>query len=482
MPTPDPLMAAALRILRVGLGLEQQDVATRLGVCRSTISHWERGRIQITPERLHEVSARLDAPEAAIDAALAAAEVLQRLSGLEVGPGSFNAEQRRVVERAVCQVARDFRVGFTASAREALIAADRAEAEDLARELLAALPAERRETIRFAAESTAWALCEKLCAESERVAASAPRRAIEIAELALGLAERVEGSEAWRREVAGYCWLFAANAHRAANDFRRATVEFGKSRAFAPSENGSGVLDFSRRLDLEASLFRDQRNFPQALALLDRALLRNATPSVARARLLLKKSFVLEQSGEIDTACQCLSETLSLADASQDPRLRFGVRLNLAVNLLHLGKAGEAAGLVPQVRSIAIDQGEALDLTRVLWLEGRLFAAQGSRGIAREMLAQARGELAAHGLLCDAALVALEESALDLEEGNFARVEEKARPLPRLFAAQGIERESLMAIRLFVEAVERERATAAMARSLAARLQVALRGFTLPSP
>jgi hypothetical protein len=41
---------------------------------------------------------------------------------------------------------------------------------------------------------------------------------LELAELALSIAERVPGEESWRSRLKGYCWAHIANARRVAND------------------------------------------------------------------------------------------------------------------------------------------------------------------------------------------------------------------------------------------------------------------------
>ncbi|MFY9824398.1 MAG: helix-turn-helix transcriptional regulator [Thermoanaerobaculia bacterium] len=74
-----------------------------------------------------------------------------------------------------------------------------------------------------------WALCERICAESERAAAMAPPLAIELAVLAVYVAERVPGEEGWRFRLQGYAMAFVGNAYRVANDFPAADLAFTKS-------------------------------------------------------------------------------------------------------------------------------------------------------------------------------------------------------------------------------------------------------------
>src|SRR6185295_18376905 len=196
---------------------------------------------------------------------------------------------------------------------------------------------------------------------------------------------------------------FLGNAQRAGNRFRAAEASFTRGQTLFADGAGDpdGLLDAARLLDLEASLLRDQRRFPEALERLDRALeiaSRRVTP---RGRLLLKKAFTLEQMGDAEGALATLQEALPFAEAEGDARVRFGVRLTLAVSLLHLGRSGEAAELLPEIRVRVAELGP-LDRVRVRWLEGRLFAAQGLLREALERLSEVQQQFARHKLTCDA--------------------------------------------------------------------------------
>jgi len=142
------------------------------------------------------------------------------------------------------------------------------------------------------------------------------------------------------------------------------------------------------------------------------------------------------------------------------------LRFNLAVNFCHLGHHQEAAGLMREVRQLAADLGDAIFLIRVTWLEGRIAAGRGRSEEARSLLAQARERFAAEGMSYDAALALLEEAVLLLGQGRTAEVKVLARDLTRIFKSKGVHREALAALRLFHQAVEREDATADLARRL----------------
>lgn len=63
--------------------------------------------------------------------------------------------------------------------------------------------ADRRVLVEDGQDYQSWALCEKVTAESRAVAASDPREALGLAELAVHIAEHIPGETAWRRRVEG---------------------------------------------------------------------------------------------------------------------------------------------------------------------------------------------------------------------------------------------------------------------------------------
>ena len=226
-------------------------------------------------------------------------------------------------------------------------------------------------------EFHSWALCERICAESERAAAADAKRALDLADLALRVATQVPGEEGWRSRVQGYAWAFVGNARRVAGDLSGADDAFSRSNLLWKSagKSESGLLDEGRILDLAASLRKHQGRFKEALDLHERALA--LTPSKESAYIMLNMAFTLEQMGESERAIEILRQASPLVDRQREPRLLFALQFNLAVNLCHLGRQEAVAALIPEIRELAIRLKNGLDLVRVLWLEGRIAAAQG---------------------------------------------------------------------------------------------------------
>ena len=145
----------------------------------------------------------------------------------------------------------------------------------------------------------------------------------------------------------------------------------------------------------------------------------------------------------------------------------FGLQFNLVVNLLHLSRLAEARPRLAEARELAVRLGNELDLVRLLWLEGRMDAAQGNPQEAIAAFEQVRQEFLAREIPYDFALVSLELAALYLEVESPSDVKNLARQMVWIFQAQGVHREALVALGLFREAAEKEELTVEMARRMA---------------
>jgi transcriptional regulator with XRE-family HTH domain len=96
---------------------------------------------------------------------------------------------------------------------------DREEAEELWNEIAKLSPEGQRAAVRLGRDFQTWALCERICHESEREAAGGRgERALELAQLAREIADRVGGPEEWRSRLRGYAAAYLANALRIARD------------------------------------------------------------------------------------------------------------------------------------------------------------------------------------------------------------------------------------------------------------------------
>jgi tetratricopeptide (TPR) repeat protein len=226
-------------------------------------------------------------------------------------------------------------------------------------------------------------------------------------------------------------------------------------------------------LDLKASLRMVQRRFPEALKLLDQAedlflhgQPEQRDPHLAGRSLIITAAVFIEMA-EPDSAVLALKKANGLIDPARDPRLLLCIRHNLVDNLSKMGRHAEATDLLPDLRTLAAEQGSAFDRLRLDWVEGRIAAGQGDHDRARDLLTAVRQAFLADDNAFDAALATLDLVIPYLEEGNTAEVRALADDMVTVFRHHDIAREALAALLLFQESARRETATAALARETA---------------
>jgi hypothetical protein len=137
--------------------------------------------------------------------------------------------------------------------------------------------------------------------------------------------------------------------------------------------------------------------------------------------------------------------------------------------------------LLPQVREMAAQEGNELDLVRVGWLSARVAAGQGWTEEAIAGLEQVSRDFWDRDMPYDAALSSLDLSVLYLKAGRTAEVRELAVAMGSIFKAKGIDPEALAALRLFCEAARQESATVELARRAIAEVEQARHSASPPN-
>ncbi len=469
-----PEEGTVVRLLREEtLGLEQVEFAARVGVAPKTVSDWERGDIKLKKARVAEIAADTGIPPQKVDVAF---EMLAILRGRE-NPDRPLPVPFAVPAAVVRSAAESWQITVEALDDAVLAAqgkADRRRARATWARLKPLSFEERLLALQIVPGFATWALSELLAERSLDAAPEKPKLALAFAQLALAAAESAPGSTAFRNHVAAHAWARIGNAHRVAGQLHNGELAFLEARRLWPvGESSPGnFLSEARLFDLEASLRRDQRQFPQALALVDQALV--LTPGgTARGRLFLMQSSIFEQAGDPEGSIAALRQALPLLGANCPPRLRLGAQLLAALAFDQQSLHEEALELIPAARQAAIEIGGKAsgDLLRLQWLEARSWAALGRGVTAIPSLESVFRDFMERGNFHDAALSGLELAALYLDEARTAETKNLAVPLAKAFGSMGIKREKIAAAWLFVESAQRETATADLARRAAASLR-----------
>jgi tetratricopeptide (TPR) repeat protein len=302
-----------------------------------------------------------------------------------------------------------------------------------------------------------------VCDESEREASVDAKKALELATFALWVAERVSGEEDWASQVFG--WALLGNARRVGSDLAGAEEAFARVARLLV-ERLEGRMDLPepwRLLDLEASLRIDLRQVPEALRLLDQAAKVAPQTGSIRARLLCKRANALYRMDDLEGSIAALREGLAQLDQEAESSLRCILQFNLAERLATIGRAAEAAEMLPELRRLQAQIGNGLNQIRLRWLEGKIDAGLGRMDRAIETLSWVRAAFAQAGLCYDEAQAGVELAGLYLRKGRTADAKRLVLLMEPVFRAQGVHEEARKALQLFRRAVEKETATPELA-------------------
>lgn len=255
--------ADALRLvvvfLRFHADLTQAQFGEAAGVDQGLISQYEAGRRTPSEESLRRMATAVGVPWSLVVYLRrfysSMLEMIARRTKGVFGVEPLETGISEALERTLLTVATHLAAESRLWESKPLTPEkERREAEEIWAGLKAFSMSRRRRLLELSLHARrSWALAERICEASRQTAASDPKEALGLANLALFIAEQVPDKDGWRSRVEGYCWAHIANARRAANDPTGAAEAFARAwdlwRAGAIS--GSDLLPESRLLDLE---------------------------------------------------------------------------------------------------------------------------------------------------------------------------------------------------------------------------------------
>lgn len=476
-----------VRLLRSFANMDQEPFAQAAGINASSLLRYEKGRMVPSREHIKKMARVPKVPLACIDRWLLPALAATRLaraasfSGGEPEPSEDQIEIDPLLDlaelgRAIAEACGPALAALAADFEEE--GSDAWEEDDLSpAEICARLDSCSQEELSFLLETcpefqipevAAW-----LCERSAEAASGSGAEASAFVELALRVVELMPVAEAARGRARAQCLIFRANALRVSNGITEARAVFVGAMGLLEEDDAAepDLIPHWRMLDLEASLRRDSREFPEALRLLADAF--EAAPTAAKGRVLSVRAGVHEHAGAHESAIEALREAAPYLESYPEPRLLFGCAFNLAHNLCHLNRFPEAEALLPEIRERAAALDRKLDLIRVRWLEGKVHAGFDRSAEAQAAFQEVQAAFCRLDMPCDGALVGLDLAILHLAHGRTSEVRSLAEEMIWIFQSQGIHREALGALDLFLQAARQEAATCEMAREVAAFLQTA---------
>lgn len=449
--------------LRTRANVTQSEFGRRARVSQSDVSHYENGKKAPPEETLRRMAAVASFEWHLVVLLTRFYESL--LAGAE-GTG-VGQESGADLEQAILRPALLALGPYLVEEAERTPDEELQEAEEVWAALATLSAEERRRRLRLSYRSLSWALAVTVSHASETASADRADNAVELAKVALEIAEHVPWEASRKDRLLGYCRAYLANALRVANEFGAADEAMARAReSWHRGTDPEGLLAEWRVLDLEASLHRAQHRFAEALDGLAQAEKLAGSNRELRGRFLLKKEHCLEQIGDIEEALAVLVEAAPLVEGANDRRLLFTLRYNTAANLSRLGRHSEAEALLQEVRELASGLGNGLDLVRTDWLAAHAAAGMGMANEAESGLTKVQKYFANHNLPYDQALASLDLALILREQGRWPEIMRLAERMVEAFRAQEIHRETLAAVILFQEAAAKQVVSVELVRRL----------------
>jgi tetratricopeptide (TPR) repeat protein len=458
--------ANILAFLREGMGWSQRQLERAAALAANMVGNYENGHKQLTRERLESLISFMGLGPERIDGCLAELEAAR--AHARPGPRDPFSSRRQKIEAIAAQFGRMAAAFARAALNLLTLGSETVHAHDQADHLWRRLkrykPEDRLTVVEEDRRYCRWGLVVIVVQESLDAAPNQPKEALELARLALRIAELVSGSRDWGWRLQGYAGAALTNAYRVCSDLPAARKARARAKQlWDDGEPGDpGLLNEALLPWVEAALHRDEREFSLAVKRINEAL--ELDNGELRGKILLTKGYIHNTMDEPEASTAAILEAIPLIDLEKEPRLGWVVIQNLIGDLIHLGRAEEARQRLPEARRLAERLGGKLDLTRVLWYEARIAEALGDLRRARKSFEQVRNTFARPELSYDHALVSMELSTVLLKQGENAQVRALADEMLRIFQSQNVHREALAALQIFCEAAKRDAATVELAR------------------
>lgn len=227
----------AIYILRSVRGWTREDLAEAMGASAHVIAEYESGGRRISQRALHRATEVVGAAIENLYTLLSAITEVRSIIG-----SLLHSTRREILEAAV----QGFTIGpkdINATLVDAFLAAalewknlpagqlpSPESAHVLWRQLEPLRTEERWMLVEAEKSYQTWDLCDLICAESREAAEAGEDSAVELAELALHVAEQVPGKEAWRACIQGFAWAHLGYARRERGDAAGAREALEKFR------------------------------------------------------------------------------------------------------------------------------------------------------------------------------------------------------------------------------------------------------------
>jgi tetratricopeptide (TPR) repeat protein len=353
---------------------------------------------------------------------------------------------------------------------------EREGALNLYAEILHHPPERRPFIVRNCPRFHTWGFCEILLCRSQEQNFEDPILGESLALLAIEVLDHLDSS--WYgsgslEDLRARAWSYVGNSRRIKADLSGAEEAFEFAFSFLKLGTGD-PMEKALLLDLKASLLTKQHRLSAAMGLLRRAvtIFLEVGETHRAGQALVKMSSAHSIAGAPDKAISLLYQALKLIDHNREPRLVLVAWHNLIDDLTETGKFMEAQKLLVKARPLYKKLAPSLQNFR-LFMEGKIARGLGQVEQAEALFLSARSGFLADGVSYEMALVSLEIASLYAEQGRMAEIKRLAEEMLPIFSSRQIHREALAALDYWRQAVEAERACAALVAGVASFLKKA---------
>lgn len=177
-------------------------------------------------------------------------------------------------------------------------------------------------------------------------------------------------------------------------------------------------------------------------------------------------------AGEPKSAISLLYQALTLIDAKREPRLELVAWHNLIDGLTETGQFMEAQKLLIKARPLYKKFSPWLQHFRA-GIEGKIARGLGQMDQAEALFLAARNGFLAEDAFYEMALASMDIASLYAEQGRMAELKRLSEEMIPVLSSRQIHREALAALDYWRQAVEAERASAALVSGIVAFLKKA---------
>ncbi|MFP3941121.1 MAG: tetratricopeptide repeat protein [Thermoanaerobaculia bacterium] len=345
---------------------------------------------------------------------------------------------------------------------------------------------QQREAVKGKGAFKLFGLAELLAEEARSEAHRDVNRALEVAELAMVVADAVDPAAYAPGQVADAtvaAWAALGNALRVRADLAGAERALGVAR----NQLALGAGDPMTRADLLsliASLRLDQARFPEAREALDEAtiLFQQVGDRPGEGKSLIQLAEVAAETGEPERAVGLLEAAEALLDPAANRHLYLTAKHSRAARLVDARRAWEAMALFRSFQRAFLDAMPPSKTRRLPWLLGWIHEGMDQPEQAAELFERVRRSFQAEEEHFDFVVATLDLVRVRLKQGMTGEVQGLVEELLPVISTCELPKEAMKALMYFQRAALTERLTDSAVREVSSFLQRARRNPDLPYP